>query len=148
MDFTNQSAGEFQESASAPYVPADLHPAKEDEDDRIDSKEVARRSGLSRRAVTSHARKDMIPSARQFGTKWTFDDATIRAWVKGRDEGTRTTTSASAAKPRGSARPSADGKSVKAFARLLAPSREKAGTPVSPDRATGRSPRAARHGST
>ena len=143
MDFTNADIARFQEMASELFGPASLHSANEDEDERIDSKEVARLSGLKRRTVTSHAGKGKIPSARQFGTKWTFDAATIRAWVKGRDEGTKTTTRACAAKPRGSARPSANENSVKAFARLLAPSREKPETPVSPDRATGRSPMAA-----
>ena len=62
MDFTNDDIARFQEIASAPSVPANLPSAKEDEDDRIDSKEVARQTGLSRRAVTKHAGKEMIPA--------------------------------------------------------------------------------------
>ena len=81
MDFTNDDIARFQKIASAPSVPANLPSAKEDEDDRIDSKEVARQTGLSRRAVTARSGRELIPSAKQFGTKWTFD-AAIKAWVR------------------------------------------------------------------
>src|SRR5690554_1030795 len=105
-------------------------------DARIDSKEVARLSGLKRRTVTAYAARDLIPSARQFGTKWTFDADEIRAWVNGNGvwmTGSKTvlTTSTSAEKPIGSGRPSADENTVKAFAQLLSPSPLNRETPAS-----------------
>ena len=141
MDFTNDDIGRFEEIASARFVPANLPSANEDA--RIDSTEVARLSGLKRRTVTAHAARGLIPGARRFGAKWTFDAETIRAWVKGTREWTTTEISTSAKKPGGSARPSADGKSVKAFERLASRPRARPGTPVSPNSAPRRRSRAA-----
>jgi hypothetical protein len=101
------------------FAQTNVLPANDDA--RIDSKEVARLSGLKRRTVVAHAGRGLIPSAEQFGTKWTFDAVTIRAWAKDPKGWMKTiaTTSTSVAKPTGFAPPSADENSVKAFTQLL-----------------------------
>src|SRR5690625_363982 len=86
---------------------------------RIDTAEVSRRTGLSRRTVTAHAGRGWIPGARQFGRKWTFDSAVVDAWINGEFEWKKTKTSTSAAISTTSGSRSADETSVKAFRRLL-----------------------------
>lgn len=119
VDFSNHESSEPPREMSSAFSPS-TNVLPETEDARIDSKEVSRLSRLKRRTVTDHAATGRIPSAQQFGTKWTFDALTIRAWAKdpkGRTT-TTTTTSTSAARGGGSARKSTDEKSVRAFERL------------------------------
>src|SRR5690625_274264 len=98
---------------------------------RIDTAEVSRRTGLSRRTVTAHAARGWIPGARQFGRKWTFDSAVIDAWINGEFEWAKTETSTSAAISTTSGSRSADETSVKAFRRLLGKPHGASGTSVS-----------------